>query len=214
MKLLLLSMLVLIFFPMSWAKEKLIQTELQAHPLLKKRIASYIEQLNQKTTSAQAMAKLVRLGKIAAPQLLAAISATKSTTLKRHLVKIVARSRITASVPILLACLADENENPRLREAAASALEAFHSIEVLKGLCHYAFHRDARVNRSAAYALCRIINKRAIPYLIRLLKHWDAGIRHKAHNSLIKLTGRTTNPDYELWHKWWSDYNDIFEEPR
>ena len=44
MKLLSLALLFVLLAPV-WAKEKLIRAELQAHPLLKKRIASYIEQL-------------------------------------------------------------------------------------------------------------------------------------------------------------------------
>jgi hypothetical protein len=204
--------LSLFFLPILCAKEKLFSPELQAHPLLAKRIESWIAQLGG-SESEPYMIKLLRTGRIAEPYLLKALE-SDNPRIKRQVIILLSRLKLQNCVPVLIKLLANEKEEARVREAAASALSMLPSEEVLKTLSKYAFEHDARIHRAAAYSLCRIQVSKAIPYLILLLKHWDDTIRHRAHSILVKITPRNIPADFAAWQKWWSDYKDIFEETK
>jgi HEAT repeat protein len=196
----------------SWGKEPLIQSKLEAPPLLSRRIQVWIEELEKDSYKA-AQENLLRLGPIANPYLFQVLISPGKVVQKRRVIAILREMQHKSSVPVLLKCLENSEEDPRVREEAASALGMLPSQEVLEVLSKYAFHQDTRIYRSASYALLRSSGKTAIPYFLPLLKHWDKDVVNNAYKRLVEITGRSKAPlDFVSWQHWWNDYKDVIEE--
>lgn len=207
------SLFIGLFLLAGWlhAKEELVATRQEAPPILIKRIQTWIEQLdNPKSTSFE---NLVRLGKIAHVYLLNALVSSASPLRKKKVIEILRQSKNPDSIPVLLKCLDNSQEDPRVRGEAATALGMFPTPEVMEALQKYAFHRDVRIHQAASHSLCQIASYSAIPHLIFLLKHWDDSIARKAYLRLLETTRRDkASLDFEAWQQWWTEYQDIFED--
>jgi HEAT repeat protein len=197
-----------------YAKEPLLTTKQEAYPNLVKLIQEWIGQLDSSTAKNIAFNNLVRLGHIAHPYLLNTLISSPHALRKKRVIEILRQAKNQACVPILLKCLENNQEDPRVRGEAAAALGMFPIPEVLATLQKYAFHGDVRIHQAASHSLCQQTMHTAIPCLISLLKHWNVNIARKAYLRLLEITHRDKAPlDFEAWQQWWAEYQDIFEEP-
>lgn len=205
-----LMMIMLLVSPFLLAGDPLYQPESETSPLLKKRIQTWIQAL-AKENETQAQQNLRRIGMPAMPQLLEALKG-KNVLVQRRAIEIIADIQVTPAVKLLIEMVQNESLEPRVREAAATALGRCPSDAVLPILSKCSLHHDARIYRSAGNALIRNPSKANIPYLIPLLKHWDSDLQTKAYICLKQLTKQNLPCDAEIWRKWWNDYQDIWEE--
>lgn len=207
-----LRMFIFLLLPLFlFAADPLFQAESETSPLLKKRIQGWIQNLARDDES-QAQQNLRRIGMPAIPQLLEGLK-VKDPVAKRRVIEIIADIQVSAAKDMLLEILQNESQEPRVREAAAAALGRCPEEKVLQVLSKCASHHDARIYRGAGNAILRNPTKVSIPYLILLLKHWDVDLQNRAYTALKKLTRQNRLPcDAEVWQKWWSDYQDIWEE--
>ena len=144
----------LFFFSFLEAQEKLLKPEFQAHYLLEKKIQTWIKQLEKNPEDEKVKANLLKIGAIAGPYLLSAMQSNEMM-FKRQIIDILSSLKIKKAEPLLVQCLMDEKENPRVREAAASSLEIFRSAHAMQALSKLSFDKDARIHRAASYALDR-----------------------------------------------------------
>ncbi len=198
------------------ASEILLRPEPIAHPLLKKRIQSWIQELGQESEP-PAGQYLRKIGPIAIPQLLEALQ-SKNPVVQRRVLEIISGFQIPAPtlpkiLPALTKIVDDESADPRVREAAALALGNCGTVEVLEFLLRYTDSHDARIQRGAIQAILKNTHRGAIPYWIKLLKHWNTEVRTMAYRQLVQRTKQTKLPlTYEAWNQWWTEEQDRWEE--
>ncbi|HNZ66950.1 MAG: HEAT repeat domain-containing protein [Planctomycetes bacterium] len=188
--------LLFLTFSYSFSQIQIMETKFEPHQLLKNRIETWIQSLEQKNSSF-AIKNLVKIGKIAYPQLQQHFPVATTTT-KEAILEILAQLKIEESVPLLIECLKNQKETVALRERAIEIIQNFPSKEVYQQLAECAFQRN--IHLKASYALCRMDSKDAVPYLIELLRHWDSEIIHRAYDMLLHITEKKNmKMDYELW---------------
>lgn len=209
----LLFLLCLLVEVSAWGKEELLQPKREAYPVLAKRIQSWIQQLAEDNPKNPAGDNLLSVGSISYPYLFQALQSANSVTHKNRIIIVLRDIQDKNCVPVLVKCLENTKEDPRVRAEAAGALEKFPSTEVLQTLGKYAFDPDTRISRSVCYTLIGFSSKSAIPHWIQLLKHWDKEIRYKTYGRLVEATGRPKAPsEFTDWQQWWTDYKDSIEE--
>ena len=115
--------LLFLTFSYSFSQIQIMETKFEPHQLLKNRIETWIQSLEQKNSSF-AIKNLVKIGKIAYPQLQQHFPVATTTT-KEAILEILAQLKIEESVPLLIECLKNQKETVALRERAIEIIQIF-----------------------------------------------------------------------------------------
>jgi HEAT repeat protein len=169
----------------------------------------------EKPISTEAIDALRRLGRVVAPQLLAAIRAGRSATrlkllplvsfgkghvddilpclddpepaVRVHACEALARLGDTAAVPAVFRLIGDAN--PQVAQAASGAIQSLGSAETKKLALEQARSTNARVRRAAIRILSYFGDREALDVLVEALSDPDERIRESAMYGLPLIEG-------------------------
>lgn len=113
-------------------------------------------------------------------------------------IDVLGRSRNATHLPVLVACLDDES--PRVRWEAATALDAMPGESAVEPLRRHAIaDQSADVRAACATALRHYNQTDVLSTLARALNDGNFTVRHNSHKSLVELTGLDLGHEPQPW---------------
>lgn len=178
-------LLCLLFMSQLFAQLVIVQPKNEPHPLLQKRIEMWINNLEKENLASLSIENLVNLKEMVYDPLKEKFATSSFIQVKLYIIDIMSKMKLEKTVSFFMECASNSKENIKVREKSIDMLAMSPKKEVYELLQKLAFEQD--VATKSAYALCRMEFQEAIPYLKKLLKHWDVNIEQRAINTLSKL---------------------------
>jgi len=125
-------------------------------------------------------------------------SAGEEVPVRAVAIDVLGRSRDTTHFPVLVVCLDDES--PRVRWEAATALDAMPGESAVEPLRRRAISDSAADVRAACAIALRHYNRPdVLTTLARVLNDGNFTVRHTSHKTLVHLVGQDLGHEPEPW---------------
>ena len=178
-------LLCVLFMSQLFAQLVIVQPKNEPHPLLQKRIEMWINNLEKDNLASLSIENLVNLKEMVYSPLKEKFATSSSIEVKFYIIDIMSKMKLEKTIPFFIECASNSQENIKVREKAIDMLAMSPKKEVYELLQKLAFEQDVAVK--SAYALCRMEFQEAIPYIKKLVQHWDLNIEQRAIDTLSKL---------------------------